>query len=359
MEVQAQTVLILRRTAFAFHRTAYRERLNDLQTALRAVEKLRAYRPKRSHIKSQSQGFGSRSLNALNLGIHLSRPGTPAHSRGGSLAVTPIESRPVTPSPLERELHPGTDDEGDATLVNRKGKAKDRRSAFFCRPSQDRAETDPQHRRESSPHSYPPNRHGRKESEDDDSLDVNVKQAAKTVAKTVKTAVLHDARNIQGKDASDLGGLVWDVSSSHEAKRLAKAIFAAFKSGTRNYLIPSDFYAAFPTKEDAEAAFRVFDKDNNGDLSRAEIKTTLLKVYKERRLLSRSMRDVGVALQSLDQILLFFALVILFFISLSIFGVSVGSSLTSLYSLGIGLSFIFKNAASNAFDAIMFLFVTQ
>jgi small-conductance mechanosensitive channel len=84
-----------------------------------------------------------------------------------------------------------------------------------------------------------------------------------------------------------------------------------------------------------------------------------MKVYKERRSLSRSMRDVGVALKTLDQILLFFALVVLFFISLSVFSVSVGSSLTSLYSLGIALSFIFKNAASSAFDSIMFLFVTH
>ena len=44
---------------------------------------------------------------------------------------------------------------------------------------------------------------------------------------------------------------------------------------------------------------------------------------------------------------------------MSVFDVSIGESLTSMYSLGIGLSFIFKNAASNAFDAIMFLFVTQ
>lgn len=71
------------------------------------------------------------------------------------------------------------------------------------------------------------------------------------------------------------------------------------------------------------------------------------------------MRDVGVALRMLDYILLLFALVILFFISLSIFNVNVESSLSSVYTLGIGLSFIFKNACSNAFDAIMFLFVTQ
>jgi small-conductance mechanosensitive channel len=103
----------------------------------------------------------------------------------------------------------------------------------------------------------------------------------------------------------------------------------------------------------------VFDTDNNGDISRAEVRTTLLRVFKERRFLSRSMRDVGVALQTLDHILLALAMVILFFISLSVFGVSATESLTSVYSLGIAASFVFKNAASNAFDAVMFLFVTQ
>ena len=103
----------------------------------------------------------------------------------------------------------------------------------------------------------------------------------------------------------------------------------------------------------------MFDKDNNGDLSRAEIKQTLVGVYKERRFLSRSMRDVGVALRTLDQMLLFLAFCVLFFISLSVFGVNIANSLTSLYTIGIGASFIFKNSASNAFDAIMFLFVTQ
>lgn len=46
-------------------------------------------------------------------------------------------------------------------------------------------------------------------------------------------------------------------------------------------------------------------------------------------------------------------------VSLSVFGVAIGNSLTSVYSIGIAASFIFKNAASSAFDAIMFIFVTQ
>jgi small-conductance mechanosensitive channel len=90
-----------------------------------------------------------------------------------------------------------------------------------------------------------------------------------------------------------------------------------------------------------------------------EIKSAILQVYKERRFLSRSMKDVGEALKTLHRIILFFGGVILFFISLSVFGVDIGNSLTSVYSIGIAASFIFKNSASSAFDAIMFLFVTQ
>lgn len=140
---------------------------------------------------------------------------------------------------------------------------------------------------------------------------------------------------------------------------MARAIYIRFKDRRRTYLTPNDFYPAFPTEDAARDAFRVFDKDNNGDISRAEIKTTLLKVYKERRFLSRSMRDVGEVLKTLYYLILFFGGVVLFFISLSIFGVQVGNSLTSVYSIGIAASFIFKASASSAFDAIMFLFVTQ
>jgi len=44
---------------------------------------------------------------------------------------------------------------------------------------------------------------------------------------------------------------------------------------------------------------------------------------------------------------------------LSVFSVSLGDSLSSVYSLFVAASFFFKNAASSAFDSIMFLFVTH
>jgi small-conductance mechanosensitive channel len=69
--------------------------------------------------------------------------------------------------------------------------------------------------------------------------------------------------------------------------------------------------------------------------------------------------DRGVALGTLNKIIFLMAMVVLFFISLSVVKINVTSSLTSLYTLGIAMSFIFRSAASSAFDSIMFLFVTQ
>ena len=306
--------------------------------ALKVIEVLRNYKPKPRPGLPRS-GKSTPVLSALftpfaeREGFLSSRPGTPVGGR--------------SPDPRQG----GYDSAGDADVEDSPARTRDPKG-------KKRQSTPDPTAAPGAGHAYPPGAGvgtGTRQttSEDGDAADVALK-----AAKALRNAVLHDARNLRGKDAA-ASGLVWDVTSAHEAKRLARAIFTALRDRRRNYLLPADFEHAFARAEDAQAAFRVFDKDNNGDLSRAEIKTTLLKVYKERRSLSRSMRDVGVALKTLDQILLFFALVVLFFISLSVFSVAIGSSLTSLYSIGIALSFIFKNSASSAFDAIMFLFVTQ
>ena len=329
--------MISQAIAQTFHKTAYKERLDAVSEALSVIETLRDYKPAKSHHKKPS--------SALAPTLFFKAPSRPESRHN---------SRPASPVMTSRDDGHMADSE-DEESPKSKGK---RRSAFLLNPGGG----DPKDR-SASPHSYPPApRSGantplkRRDSRDVD--DVGAATVVTQAAKVLKTAVLHDARNLKGKDGADKA-LVWDVTNSTEAKRLARLIYLTFRQGRRKYLLPEDFNPAFHTPEEAEKAFRVFDQDDNGDISRREIKTVLLKVYKERRFLSRSMRDVGAALKTLDRILLFFALVILFFISLSVFGVDVGKSLTSVYSIGIAASFIFKNAASNAFDAIMFLFVTQ
>ncbi|KAJ6567253.1 Mechanosensitive ion channel-domain-containing protein [Mycena vulgaris] len=310
--------------AFAFHRTAFKDRMDAVQETLLVVEQLRQYHPKPSKRTSGLRtplfgGFQTPTLDKDHFNFLSSK--LRDHKRRSEMGEVDWE----------------------AEAKNKKGKGPAREQSGLLTPMGRPMSTISE---DHSPHRYPPSR-----GEPNDATLVGA------AAKALKNAVLHDARNIKGKDAT--AGMQWNVNSAHEAKRLARSIYMRFKSPTRNFLLPADFHPAFATAEAADAAFRVFDKDNNGDLSRAEIKTTLMKVYKERRFLARAMRDVGEALKTLDNMLLIFALVIQFFISLSVFGVDVTSSLTSVYTLGIGASFIFKSAASGAFDSIMFLFVTH
>ncbi|KAF7330761.1 EF-hand domain-containing protein [Mycena venus] len=303
--------------AFAFHRTAFKDRLDAVEETLKVVEKLREYHPKQS---KRASGFRTPLFGGF---------GTPTLDKDGFNFVS-----------SKLKDHKRRSENGDIKANGGKAQ-RDGLSVPGSRPMSIISE-------DHSPHQYPPSRSPR---EPHDATLVT------TAAKALKSAMLHDARNIEGKDA--ISATEWNVNSPSEAKRLARSIYMRFKSPSRNYILPADFHPAFPTVEEADAAFRVFDKDNNGDLSRAELKTTLMKVYKERRFLARAMRDVGAALKTLDNMLLFLALIVQFFISLSVFGVNVTSSLTSVYTLGIGASFIFKTAASSAFDSIMFLFVTH
>ncbi|THV05377.1 hypothetical protein K435DRAFT_816370 [Dendrothele bispora CBS 962.96] len=384
--------------AFAFHRTAFKERLDTVSEQLSTVEKLRNYKPKHNY---HSRGNSSAALGTR---ARTSVFGTPVFSTpvfekdhfnwGNAYTSSSSHANNNNNNNNHDDANDADVEDGDKTLVgsNKKGKRKSTPSWFLkgkgngnhsAQPtiSVEDAEHEmgvlnskggptpsgstPMLGNFDNPHRYPPTstatpspRHSV-----DGSDNGGVGETLGAAAKALKSAVLHDARNIKGGNEDDgiaaLG--VHGVGSSAEAKRLARSIYYRFKPPNiaRNFLIPADFYPAFATNEEAHAAFRVFDRDNNGDISRSEIKTLVLRVYRERRFLAKSMRDVGNALKTLDHILLFFALVILFFISLSVFGVQVGDSLTSVYSLGIAMSFIFKSTASNAFDAIMFLFVTH
>ncbi|TFK43314.1 Mechanosensitive ion channel-domain-containing protein [Crucibulum laeve] len=368
--------------AFSFHRTAYKERVEAVEEALGVIEKLRDYRPKfhtpRSGTRTPAFGF----MTPFSEKDHF-------NYLSGAL-------RDATPPPSRSHARFASDDADDAdvedadrTMVNPKSKKGKNRHSWFgsgenkplksgtsstdeyvqkrgidndieLMPPSSVSTSRPGTPSQFNPHRYPPSPKGSpRQSVDTHTPSGEGGDTLVQAAKAIKNAILHDARNIGGNDDSDAAALSWNVGSSKEAKRLARSIYMRFKDRRRIYLLPSDFYPAFPDHESAEAGFRVFDKDNNGDISRAEVKSTLLRVYKERRFLSRSMKDVSEALTTLNQILLFFAAVILFFISLSVFGVEVGDSLTSVYSIGIAASFIFKNAASSAFDAIMFLFVTH
>lgn len=54
----------------------------------------------------------------------------------------------------------------------------------------------------------------------------------------------------------------------------------------------------------------MFDKDGNGDISRPEIRATILAAYKERKFLARSLQDVSEAVSTLDRLFQVAALIV-------------------------------------------------
>ncbi len=58
--------------------------------------------------------------------------------------------------------------------------------------------------------------------------------------------------------------------------QLARRLFYSFVKPGTDYLIVEDIARYFPTPEDADAAFAIFDQDMNGDATRDEVEMTCL-----------------------------------------------------------------------------------
>jgi hypothetical protein len=95
-------------------------------------------------------------------------------------------------------------------------------------------------------------------------------------------------------------------SSTHQAKVLAKRIYHNLigPDSTREYVVEYDLHPFFNTRKEAAAAFELFDTDGNGDISKRELRSGCIRIYRERKNLARSMRDLSQATGKLDILLM-------------------------------------------------------
>ncbi|KAJ1739707.1 hypothetical protein LPJ78_001712 [Coemansia sp. RSA 989] len=155
------------------------------------------------------------------------------------------------------------------------------------------------------------------------------------------------------RDMAMDGGI--DMNSNQYASRLARKLFTALH-GDRDYLVVDDFLPYFEKEEDAIKAFEFFDKDNNGDISKREMRDRVILIYKERRQLLAALGDMSQVVGKLDMLLTVFALIVVIIIALMVFGLDALKSLATLGTLILGWSFVFGGSMKNLLECVIFLF---
>ncbi|CAO3565991.1 unnamed protein product [Mortierella alpina] len=164
-------------------------------------------------------------------------------------------------------------------------------------------------------------------------------------------------RTLQGIAMAD-SAPTKDINSTANAKRVAKSLFHNLQ-GNGDELVVEDFFPYFDSEADAKEAFAIFDKDGDGDISKREMKEKIFYIYKERKDLHTSLRDLSQAVGKLDIIFLTLVAVVWILIILAISGTGILQNMVPFGSFLIAISFVFGNSLKTLFENIVFLFITH
>ncbi|KAA1085257.1 hypothetical protein PGTUg99_014790 [Puccinia graminis f. sp. tritici] len=147
------------------------------------------------------------------------------------------------------------------------------------------------------------------------------------------------------------------LSSTHSARKLAKKLFEGLDKEQKGAITLGEFEPCFKTINDAVMAFKLFDKDGNGDIDRKEMRNAVVKIYKERRALAIGLKDMSSAVSKLDAVLISAACLLTIFVWFFILNPKATSlQLAPMATIILGFSFIFGNAAKNLFESMLFIF---
>ncbi|OTA98423.1 hypothetical protein M426DRAFT_69837 [Hypoxylon sp. CI-4A] len=159
------------------------------------------------------------------------------------------------------------------------------------------------------------------------------------------------SRNHPKKVVSEL------LRNTNSAQVLARRLFRTFAKPGADILTPQDLEPAFPTAEDAETAFSLFDRDLNGDVSMDELEAYCDEVHREKKAIAASIKDLDSVITKLDRVFFLVCFVIAVIVFIEIISASTASSLASAGTAILGLSWLFQATAQEFLQSIIFVFV--
>ena len=138
---------------------------------------------------------------------------------------------------------------------------------------------------------------------------------------------------------------------------LARRLYRTFAHEGSETVLSDDLRPAFDNDDEADAAFTMFDKDLNGDISMEELEAVCVEIGRERKAITASLKDLDSVVSKLDDILFFAVAVIILLVFVSLISTSASTAITSLGSTVLALSWLFSATAQEFLQSIIFVFV--
>ena len=183
------------------------------------------------------------------------------------------------------------------------------------------------------------------------------------------TEVFHKVGDVAGKVAGDFTGkqvaqsthphqvILMLLNSTSGSRVLARRLYRTFVREGTDTVFSDDMKNAFDNEEEADAAFSMFDKDLNGDISMEELEAVCVEIGRERKSITASLKDLDSVVTKLDGILLFVVLCVTLLIFISLISTSAAGVLTSAGSTVLALSWLLSATSQEFLQSIIFVFV--
>lgn len=147
------------------------------------------------------------------------------------------------------------------------------------------------------------------------------------------------------------------LRSTSGCQLLARRLYRTFVRDGFDIVFSGDLKEAFENNEEADAAFAMFDRDMNGDISMEELEAACVEIGRERKSITASLKDLDSVVSRLDNVLEFFVVVISVIVFLTLISTSAAGVLTSAGSSVLALSWLFSATAQEFLQSVIFVFV--
>ncbi len=147
------------------------------------------------------------------------------------------------------------------------------------------------------------------------------------------------------------------LNTTKGSQVLARRLYRTFVREGEGTVSSDDLKDAFNNDDEADAAFTMFDKDMNGDISMEELEAVCVEIGRERKSITASLKDLDSVVSRLDSVLFFIVIIISLLVLISLVSTSAAGVLTSLGSTVLGLAWLFSATAQEFLQSVVFVFV--